>query len=103
MSKRKKHTKKARKHSKLVVNNTTQAKASSGDTSISSKPDTVPAVQKAEVPKKLEAYSDNPIMADVKYSLFLTGLIFAIFIVLFLVMRNESVAKSFYGIIKINI
>ena len=52
MSKRKKHTKKARKHSKLVVNNTTQPKASSGDTSISSKSDTVPAVQKAEVPKK---------------------------------------------------
>ncbi len=92
-----KHTKKSRKQNSSVVKNTTN----------DNKPTTTISTIEPKEPKKIEntpvATAQNKlVLSDVRLSLVLLGLIMMAFFAIALLMSNQSVANSVYGLFKIN-
>lgn len=100
MAKKKKHKLSKSKHKK-VVKNTTINKPSNLKTNH--------IQQKDSAIGKTAHASDSPIskekgvvVDDVKFSLALLGIIIGAFVLLYILLQNESISDQVYGIIKIN-
>ena len=100
MAKKKKHSKKKFKRKHNVANITTQA-------SKVVEPSKPKATKKEIIePKKANDTAGTKEVSaeikDVRYSLLLAGVIVLVFAVIYVVLQNQSVSNSIYGIINIS-
>lgn len=99
MAKKKKHKLSKSKHNK-VVKNTTVNKPSNLKSKHIQKKDSE-TEQTAHVNDSL-SNKEKGVVADVKFSLALLGIIIGAFVLLYILLQNKSISDQVYGIIKIN-
>lgn len=99
MAKKKKHKLSKSKHNK-VVKNTTINKPSNLKTNHIQQKDSE-TEQTAHVNDSL-SNKEKGVVADVKFSLALLGIIIGAFVLLYILLQNKSISDQVYGIIKIN-
>lgn len=96
MAKRKKHRKKQSNHKQNVVKNTT---------SVNRQPENTQKTEdhKPNIEERIEATTgQSAVMADVRYSLIILGIIIVAFAVIYIALQNSSISNSVYGLIKLN-
>ena len=99
MAKKKKHKLSKSKHNK-VVKNTTINKPSNLKTNHIQQKD-LETEQTAHANDSL-SNKEKGVVADVKFSLALLGIIIGAFVLLYILLQNKSISDQVYGIIKIN-
>ena len=99
MAKKKKHKLSKSKHNK-VVKNTTINKPSNLKTNHIQQKDS--AIEKIAHASDSLSSKEKGVIADVKFSLALLGIIIGAFVLLYILLQNKSISDQVYGIIKIN-
>lgn len=96
MAKRKKHRKKQHNHKRNVVKSTTSVQKQVENVELAED-------HKPNIDERIEAQtSQTAVMADVRYSLLMVGIIIAVFILIYVVLQNQSIANLVYGLVKLN-